>query len=203
MGKDVNHVDVQLDPKLSALVIIDMQNDFCKPGGHLYHPDGVDEVIPKLKALLQQSRDAGTQRLFLQSVRYPDSPEYARFGQTPFILQGTWGSDYIEELTPLEGERVIEKNTHDCFYKTEMDSVLERLQILPESHAIIVTGVTANICVYHAVIGFHIRHYQVIVPMDCCAGYPRGRKILETQMLDNAYNYNVTLTNSEAIIFKS
>ena len=203
MSETADYKDVQLDPKNSALVIIDMENDFCKPGGHLYHPDGVDEVIPKLKALLHRTRDAGMQRLFVQSVRYNDSPEYARFGQPPFILKGTWGSTYIEEVAPLEGELVIEKNTHDCFYKTEMDSTLERLQILPESHSIIVTGVAANVCVYHAVIGFHIRHYQVIVPMDCCAGYPWGRKILETQMLDGAYNYNVTLTNSDAISFKS
>jgi len=97
---------------------------------------------------------------------------------------------------------VIEKNTHDCFYKTDMDSTLERLNILPESHDIMVTGVAADVCVYHAVIGFHVRHYNVIVPIDCCAGWPEGIKILEKQMRIDAYDYNVTVTQSELISFK-
>jgi len=130
MSGESKYSPVELDPEQSVLVIVDMENDFCKPGGFLYHPDGVDEVIPKLQALLERCRNQGVQRLFVQSVRYHDSPEYARFGQTPFILKGTWGSAYIEEVAPIEGEPVIEKNTHDCFYKTEMDSTLERLKIL-------------------------------------------------------------------------
>ena len=202
MSEGSKYSPVELDPEQSVLVIVDMENDFCKPGGFLYHPDGVDEVIPKLQALLERCRNQGVQRLFVQSVRYQDSPEYARFGQTPFILKGTWGSAYIEEVAPIEGEPVIEKNTHDCFYKTEMDSTLERLKILPESHDIIVTGVAVNVCVYHAVIGFHVRHYNVIVPIDCCAGWPEGQKILEKQMRTDAYDYNVKVTQSELIRFK-
>ena len=83
-----------------------------------------------------------------------------------------------------------------------MDSLLERLRILPETHTIIVTGVVVNVCVYHAVIGFHVRHYNVVVPLDCCAGRPWEREILKKQMTDGAYNYNVTLTNSDWIDFK-
>lgn len=202
MTGNVNYKKVHLDPEFTVLVIVDMENDFCKPGGMRYHPDGVDEVIPKLKDLLNRCRETGIQRLFVQSVRYDDSPEYTRFKQPPFLLKGTWGSTYIEEVAPIKGELIIEKNTHDCFYKTEMDSTLERLEILPESHFIIVTGVAANVCVYHAVIGFHIRHYNVIVPIDCCAGWPAGRKMLETQMSYPAYCYNVTVMQSEAISFQ-
>jgi nicotinamidase-related amidase len=196
-----NNKSLELDPKFTALVIVDMENDFCKPGGKLYHPDGVDEVIPKLSHLLERCREIGAQVLFVQSVRHEDSPEFVRFGHFPFILKNTWGSMFIEEVSAKEGEPIVEKNTHDCFYKTEMDTLLERLKILPETHTVIVTGVAANVCVYHAVIGFHIRHYNVIVPLDCCAGWPWGQKILETQMSDGAYNYNVKVTESERIRF--
>jgi nicotinamidase-related amidase len=196
-----DYKSLELDPKVTTLVVVDMENDFCKPGGKLYHPDGVDEVIPRLQRLLERCRDAGTQVLFVQSMRDANSPEFVRFGHFPFILKNTWGSTFIEEVSPKEGEPVVEKNTHDCFYKTEMDNLLEKLKILPETHAVIVTGVAANVCVYHAVIGFHVRHYHVIVPIDCCAGWPWGQKILETQMSDGAYNYNVTVTESERISF--
>ncbi len=193
---------VLLDPRRTALVIVDMENDFCKPGGKRYHPEGVDEVIPRLASLLGRCRGAGCQVIFVQSIRYADSPEFARFGKPPFILKDTWGSAIVDELAPPKNEPVVEKNSHDCFFRTEMDSLLGRLGILPATHTVIVGGVAASVCVYHAVIGFHVRDYTVLVPLDCCADRPEGRKVLETQMLRSAYNYNVTLSVSERIVFK-
>jgi len=194
---------LMLDPKSSALVLIDMENDFCKPGGKHYHPDGVDEVIPPSATLLDRCRQAGVETFFVQSVRDADSPEFTRFGNAPFILRNTWGSAYIDELAPREGEAVVEKNTHDCFYQTRLDALLAQRRILPETHSIIVIGIVANVCVYHAVIGFHVRHYNVIVPLDCCAGYAKGRRMLETQMASPAYSYNVSVTKSDRIAFES
>ena len=141
-----NYKRVELDPKATALVIVDMENDFCKPGGKKYHPDGVDEVIPRLSTLLERCRAAGVQVIFVQSIRYPDSPEFVRFGRPPVLLKNTWGSTIIDELRPRKGESVVEKNTHDCFYKTRMDSLLKRLRVLPEADTIIVTGIAAGIC---------------------------------------------------------
>jgi nicotinamidase-related amidase len=192
---------VRLDPGSTALVIIDMENEFCKPGGKLYHPDAVDEVIPKMKDFLTRCRGAGAQRIFVRSVRFPDSPEFSRFGQPPILQEGTWNSEYIGELAPEKGEAVVQKNTHDCFYKTEMDSLLREWKIHPETHSIVVGGINAHICVYHAVVGFHVRHYNVVVPLDCCAGPAPGRAMLETQMADPAYSYNVKLTSSSQIEF--
>lgn len=202
MEKRKKHKKLALDPQLTVLVVIDMENDFCKPGGKLYHPNGVDEVIPQCEKLLERCRSAGTKVVFVRSVRDEDSPEFVRFGTSPFILRNTWGSTYIEELTPRGHEPVIEKETHDCFYKTEMDDLLVRLNILPETHPIIVMGVAADVCVYHAVIGFHVRHYNVVVPIDCCAGWPAGQRMLKTQMRSPAYDYNVTATHSDLIAFK-
>lgn len=192
---------ITLNSKSTALVVVDMENEFCKPGGKLYHSEVVDEVIPTLQRLLRRAREAEVQVIFVQSVRHPNSPEFVRFGQIPILLKGTWASQLIEELSPRTGEPVIEKNTHDCFHKTDMDFLLERMAIRPETHGIIVGGINANICVYHAVIGFHIRHFNVTVPLDCCAGWPAGREMLKIQMADPAYRYNVTLTRSDDIIF--
>jgi nicotinamidase-related amidase len=201
MHRKKQYKNLQMDPRVTALVVIDMENDFCKPGGKLYHPDGVDEVIPQCQKLLEKCRSAKAQVIFVQSLREKNSPEFVRFGTSPFILRNTWGSAYIEELRPMQQEPVVEKETHDCFHKTEMDALLGRLGIMPESHSIIVMGVAADVCVYHAVIGFHVRHYNVVVPIDCCAGYPRGRRMLEKQMEGAAYNYNVAVTHSDLITF--
>ena len=201
MNRNKKYKNLQLDPRLTALVVIDMENDFCKPGGKLYHPDGVDEVIPQCRKLLEKCRSAEVQVIFVQSVREKTSPEFVRFGASPFILRNTWGSTYIVELRPMQQEPIVEKETHDCFHRTEMDALLGRLAITPETHSIIVMGVAADVCVYHAVIGFHVRHYNVIVPTDCCAGRPAGRRMLEKQMEGPAYNYNVAVTHSDLITF--
>jgi nicotinamidase-related amidase len=201
MNRKKKYKKLQLDPRVTALVIIDMENDFCKPGGKLYHPEGVDKVIPQCQELLEKCRSAKAPVIFVQSLREKNSPEFVRFGTSPFILRNTWGSAYIEELRPAQQEPVVEKETHDCFHRTEMDALLGRLGIAPETHSIIVIGVAADVCVYHAVIGFHVRHYNVVVPIDCCAAYPRGQRMLEKQMEGPAYNYNVTVTQSDLITF--
>jgi nicotinamidase-related amidase len=192
---------MELDPRLTALVIVDMQNEFCKPGGKMYLRDGVSRVIPKLKKLLERCRNVGTQVIFVQSIRYKDSPQFTRFGRPMMLLNGTWGSEFIEELTPKGDELIVEKNTHDCFFKTRMDQLLEDLRILSTTHTVIVTGVGASVCVYHAVIGFHIRDYNVVVPLDCCGDFPESHNVLKTQMSGPGYNYNVTVTESDKISF--
>ena len=106
-----------------------MENEWCKPGGHRYFPE-IDPVIPRLRRLLDQCRSNGTQVIYVHSLRYPNSDEFVRFGQEPFIIKGTWGATYTEELTPMKGEPVVEKNTHDAFFQTEMDNTLKRLNIL-------------------------------------------------------------------------
>ena len=201
MKKRKKYKHLPLNPQLTALVVIDMENDFCKPGGKLYHPEGVDEIIPQCQKLLEKCRSSGSRVIFVQSLREKNSPEFVRFGTSPFILRNTWGSAYVEELRPRKQEPVVEKETHDCFHRTEMDSLLAQLSILPETHSIIVMGVAADVCVYHAVIGFHVRHYNVVVPIDCCAGWPAGRRMLEKQMEGPAYNYNVAVTHSDLITF--
>src|SRR3954454_23185158 len=108
----VKYQSLDLDPRSSALVIVDMENDWCKPGGHRYFPQ-IDPVIPRLKSLLERCRANGTQVIYVHSVRTPEADEFVRFGQAPFIIKGTWGATYTEELTPLKEEPVVEKHTHD------------------------------------------------------------------------------------------
>ncbi|MBW2030246.1 MAG: cysteine hydrolase [Deltaproteobacteria bacterium] len=191
-----------MDPSRTVLVIVDMENEFCKPGGKLYKSEWVDPFIPPLKELLERCRAGGSDVIFVQSSRFPDSPEFNRFSQPTILLKGTWASSFIEEISPRDGEPVVEKHTHDCFYNTAMDRLLEDRGIFPETHTIIIAGIKANICVYHAILGFHVRHYKVMVPLDCCAGSEEGRRMVTEQMSDKAYCYNVTLTEAKRIRFE-
>ena len=91
----------------------------------------------------------------------------------------------------------FEKTSHDCFYKTSMEAVLEKLDLRSCRDKIVVTGIGSSNCVYHAVIGFHIRNYYSIVPEDCIHGVgPQSQPFALHQFRSNAYNFNVTVSAS-------
>jgi len=78
--------------------------------------------------------------------------------------------------------------------------VLEKLDLRPCRDKIVVTGIGSSNCVYHAVIGFHIRNYYSIVPEDCIhATKPEGQAFALSQFRSSAYNFNVTVTFSDRI----
>src|SRR4051812_2698394 len=83
---------ITVDPAKTALMIIDMENAFAKPEGVTYGSPRRGAVIGPIQALLGRCREAGLPVIYVQSIRYPDSPEFTVFGKPPFILSGTWGS---------------------------------------------------------------------------------------------------------------
>jgi nicotinamidase-related amidase len=193
--------DIELAPESSALVVVDMENEFCKPDGKLYIGPEVNTMIDHVASLLKRCRDTGVPIIYVRSVRYPDDPDFTRFGRDYHLIDGTNGPVIVEELRPQPGEPVVEKHTHDCFHNTEMDNVLKQMGIGCETHQVIVTGVMSNVCVYHAVLGFHVRHYRTVLPIDCTIGSPGAEEFVVSQFSSRAYNYNITLTTYERLAF--
>jgi nicotinamidase-related amidase len=153
-----------LNPAKTALVIVDMQKRiYDNPESRAY------ACIEGNVRLLKMAREAGVKVIFIQSVRTPDSYEFTVFGREPYILDGSPETEIIDELAPLPGEPVIKKYTHDPFARTTLDQLLIDERILPTEATIIVTGVSAAVCVYAACVGFSCRHYMTLIPMDCQA----------------------------------
>ncbi len=190
-------------PDNTLLVIVDMENEFCNPNGKLYSPTS-SEIIPPLKLLLQRARSAGVQVVFIQSVRSRNDPQFTVFGREFFLLENSWGSQIIDELKPRASEPVVTKRTHDCFYKTDLDNLLEKMNIKPCHDTILITGVASNVCVYHAVLGFHVRHYYIAIPTDCVASRSKEyQEFVFRQFSLPSYSYNITLTRSDLIKLES
>ena len=136
----------------------------------------------------------------MQSIRSKDHPEFTVFGRKYDLLEGSPGVEFVPELKPFSGEPIVQKTSHDCFYKTTMESVLETFDLRPCRDTIVVTGIGSNNCVYHAVIGFHIRNYFIIVPEDCIhATHPEGQAFALSQFRSHAYNFNIKVIQSEDI----
>lgn len=187
--------EIELTAGGSGLVIVDMQVEGCER-----HGPTVRSTILNIRSLLERFREANGKVIHVQSVRSKDHPEFTVFGRPYGLLLGAPGAEFVDELKPLPGEPVVQKTSHDCFYKTSMESVLEELDLRPCRDAIVVTGIGANNCVYHAVIGFHIRDYFTFVPDDCIhATQPEGQAFALYQFRSHAYNFNVTVTHSKQI----
>jgi nicotinamidase-related amidase len=190
-----NQKHFELSPEATALVIVDMQAEGCER-----HGPGVKPVIANIRALLDRFRAAKGKIIHVQSVRTKDHPEFTVFGRPYGLLLGTPAVEFVDELKPLPGEIVVQKTSHDCFYKTTMEAVLERLDLRSCRDTVVVTGIGSSNCVYHAVIGFHIRNYFIIVPEDCIHGVtPQSQPFALHQFRSGAYNFNVTVARSEEI----
>lgn len=184
---------IELNPESTGLMIVDMQVEGCER-----HGAGVKPVIANIRALLDRFRAAKGKIIHVQSVRTKDHPEFTFFGRPYGLLLGSPGADFVEELQPLPGETVVQKTSHDCFYKTSMEPVLERFDLRSCRDTVVVTGIGSSNCVYHAVIGFHIRNYYVVVPEDCIHGVAaHSQPFALKQFRSNAYNFNVTVARSD------
>jgi nicotinamidase-related amidase len=191
---------VDLDPQKTLLLIIDMENENAHPAGALYIGEPVKRIIPKIGELRARLRKAGGRVVHTQSVRSPDALEFTVFKNTVRKLEGTWGSQLIDELKPAADEPLIVKHTHDCFYRTEMEALLKQMELQPGEGRVIVTGISTRNCVQSAVMGFSVRDYHVYVPMDCTA-HNDEKQVLQAFSLFTSFGYkhNVTMTRSDLI----
>ena len=160
---------IQINRENAILVIVDVENEFCKPGGALYSETSarvVPGVISAIHGLAERARSAGIPIIYIQSVRTHQEPEYTVFGVEPHLKLGTWAVEIVEEIKPQKGDIIVQKFSHDPFYRPDLDRVLQNLVPDPMMCCAVVTGGAINICVYHTVMGFHMRNYWTVVPVD-------------------------------------
>ena len=186
---------VELSPEHTGLIIVDMQAEGCER-----HGPGLKPVIQNIRSLLNRFRQANGKIIHIQSVRPKDHPEFTFFGKEYSLLENSPAVEFVEGLEPHAGEIVVQKYSHDCFYQTSMEEQLKKLGLQGCRDHVVVTGIGSNNCVYHAVIGFHIRKYFVHVPEDCIhASRPEGQEFALSQFRSPAYDFNVKVTGSESI----
>ncbi len=197
-----SQVTVHADSGNAVLVIVDVQNEFCKPGGKLYAPDNaasMSNVVLAIAGLAERARSAGVPVIYIQSVRTTEEPYFTVFGQSPILKTGTWASEIVDELRPQGGDIVVQKFCHDPFYRADLDNVLRRLAPDPTRSYAIVAGGGANVCYYHAILGLHVRDFWTIAPVDCIYSHSDADLAGALEMLSQAAYPNVFLSRSDLI----
>lgn len=151
---------VLLPAAQSAVIIVDMQNDFVKPEGRLAVPDALP-TVPAIAALLLQARAAGVRVAYTQDTHFEGDKEWAIWPE--HCRRGTWGWEIIAELAPQADDLVVQKSRYDGFYDTTLDHYLSRVW---EVKHLVIVGTIASICVLHTAASAGLRWFHVVTPAD-------------------------------------
>ena len=184
------HEEVRVDPAKTALIVVDMQNDFVKEGGTLVVPDA-EATIPNIKSLLDLARKSGMKVVFTQDTHNEGDPEWEVWPE--HVREGAWGWEIVEELQPLEDETVIRKVRYDAFYGTHLDHFLRVWGV----DTLVICGTVANICVHYTAASAALRWYDVVIPRDSTSALDPFD--LESSLRQTSFLFTGKITESENV----
>ena len=173
----------RIAPEHSALIIIDMQKDFCAEGFGA-HRAGRDlsmarAAIPQIARLLDGARGAGATIAHVGFATEPDhgsdsGPWLAQrrrstFSAEDLCITGSDGAAFVDELAPRQGELIVAKRRYSAFTGTDLDLLLRARGV----RSVICCGVSTNVCVETTARAAFEHDYYVMVPPDACGSWDR------------------------------
>lgn len=180
-----NASQTRLDPKRTAILVVDMVNDFCKPGGAMVLP-GCEVLVPRQRLVLDAARTTGAAIVWIHdSHRKAMRRDREFLKRSRHCIEGTWGVDIIDELGARPDDIHVVKHRYSGFFQTDLDLVLKDMMI----DQLAVFGVVTNICVRSTVHDAFFNGYEVVVPRDCCAA--TGPREHESTLYDIATHFGI------------
>ncbi len=149
---------VELPHEKTAVIVVDMQNDFVHENGKLVVPSA-QETIPEIQTLIQRARTHGCRIIYTQDTHFENDPEWKIWGE--HCRAGTWGWEIIPELKPEPDDLIVQKNRYDGFYGTWLEHFLSHVWGI--EHLVLV-GTMSNVCVLHTAASAGLRWYHIVVP---------------------------------------
>ncbi|MBX2853765.1 MAG: cysteine hydrolase [Rhodobacteraceae bacterium] len=177
--------DGDLRPETTALIVIDMQHDFCGCGGYVeamgYDIAPAREIVPRIAALAEHVRRWGGTVVLTREGHRADLSDLSPFklwrsrnggaaigAQGPMgrlLVRGEPGWDFIPELAPEPGDVVIDKSGYSAFQGTDLELVFRVRGV----RKLILVGVTTDVCVHSTLRDATDRGYECLVVGDACA----------------------------------
>lgn len=165
-----------IDATRTAVLVIDMQNDFVEEGAPLEFPEGRG-VIPAIQRVLDAARSRKMPVVHATHVHRAGGADlgvhrelYPPVAAGEALVDGERGAEIHPELAPLPGEPVIKKHRYNSFYATDLEIILRGLGV----ETVVLTGMTTECCVLGTARGALERGFRSVVVSDACAScdYP-------------------------------
>lgn len=194
-------LEEKVAPRIAALLVIDMQNEFVSPGG-AWERTGEDISLPQkalsnIINLIARGREQRLPIVFIKSIYNTDDNRYlsdvflqqarrnkkGRYFEFPVCVPGSWGSELAPGLEARPEDTVVIKHRFNAFFNTDLELSLRSRGI----RTLLITGVGTAVCVEsttrHA---FFLDYYNIIVG-DCCGAYSRGVHEQALRRMDHQY----------------
>ncbi|MBA2527675.1 MAG: isochorismatase family protein [Pyrinomonadaceae bacterium] len=166
---DAGPEPLAIDPGRTAVIVVDMQNDFAADGG-MFARAGIPiaevaAVVDPIAQVLNAARRAGMTVIYLtmqfepdlSDAGAPDAPNFLKHKplgvgdvvvapdgrESRTLVRGTWGTEILPQLAPEEGDFVVAKHRYSGFFETELDAILRERGI----DSLVFTGCTTSVCV--------------------------------------------------------
>jgi len=169
-----------------ALVVIDMLEDFVRPGAPLEVPQTRD-ILPAVRRRIRRARRSGELVVYLCDAHRKNDPEFARMGWPAHAVAGTKGAAVVRELSPEPGDVVVEKKSYSGFYRTSLQSVLRRHDVREVNLA----GCVTNICILYIGAEAAIRDYDVTVDEALVAGLDDASHAFALDQMEKVFGIRV------------
>ena len=177
----------KVDPRHAALVVVDVQNDFCAEGGMMDRESGdlsmVQAMVPRLVEFIEGARAARVPVLFIQNIYNSPGEWYlsdvwleqakrrrgGSYIDYKVCERGSWAGDFYQ-VRPGEGDIIINKHRFSAFQDTDLDLILRSRGI----RTLIMTGIATNVCVESTSRDGFFRDYYIVFLSDLTATYAKA-----------------------------
>ncbi|MBI4320480.1 MAG: cysteine hydrolase [Chloroflexi bacterium] len=166
----------KVDPKHTALVVVDLQNDFCHSDGCLSRRgvdrSGMQAMVPKLIEFIGTAREHGVAIVFVRTTHsaWTDTDawvERRRFRHSPDIPiceEGSWGTKFYE-VQPQPGDLIVTKHRYSAFHNTDLDMAMKARGI----KTLLMTGGATNVCVETTAREGFMHDFYIVMIDDLCS----------------------------------
>ncbi|MBA3947053.1 MAG: cysteine hydrolase [Herpetosiphonaceae bacterium] len=185
------HTHAELVPSQTAVIVVDMINEFLEEGGLMVLATGRALYGP-LQRLVDSAHASGMPVIWLRD-EHPnlDDPEFRK--RTVHCLAGTWGTQIVAALHPGPADAILPKSSYNGFFRTPLHDLLQSKGIT----TLIITGVVTNICVRSTTHDAFFLGYNVLVPHDCVSATSEREQASSLYDIDTHYG---TVSSLEQIL---
>ncbi len=214
LGRMLTTLEKKVDPRHAALIVVDVQNDFCAREGVMGRGGadltGIEAMVPRLVKFIDKAREVGLAIIYIQAIYSSENSWYLsdvkleqwqrRRGGTEGLAskyrlceKNSWGADFYGGIKPLPSEVVVNKHRYSAFVDTDLDAILRGKGI----RTLIMTGVETNVCVESTARDGFMKDYYIVSVRDCVAS---ALETLHKNALENLSLYFGEVVDSKDVI---